>query len=52
MLDLLDRMTSADPRHRPDDDAVLHGISAELDDDRPGLWPAWATSALERPVLR
>jgi serine/threonine protein kinase len=52
MRDLLDRMTSNDPGRRPDDGAVLHGISAELGDDSPALWPAWATTALERPVLR
>jgi serine/threonine protein kinase len=50
MQHLLTRMTSADPSHRPDDDAVLHGIQAELDGDSPGLWPAWATSELESPV--
>ena len=50
LQELLNQMTSADPAHRPDDDAVLH-LLRRAGRDSPGLWPGWATSALDRPVL-
>jgi serine/threonine protein kinase len=49
---LLSRMTSTTPGSRPDDDALLRVLQAELDADSRGLWPEWATRTLDRPVSR
>jgi serine/threonine protein kinase len=52
MHDLLMRMTSTAPHRRPDDDALLQLLQAELESDSGGLWPEWATSVLDRPFIR
>ena len=43
--DLLDRMTSADPARRPDDDEVLRVLHDHLAEVGSSLWPDWATGS-------
>jgi serine/threonine protein kinase len=47
LADLVLRMLAAEPESRPDDDALLRLLSAELPADRAPSWPRWATRSLQ-----